>query len=360
MISKIDLLEAKRALRSRVWKGETMERMAATGFSLAVSSARAALRQNVHALGIGRKIVKGKATRTRCIRLYVAQKYALAFLPSSDRLPREVDGIPTDIIESAPAFILRARRTKPRRAKSAALSLPPCTSARKDKVRPLLAGISTAHFKVTAGTLTYFCRSIRPGDDPGQVLVLSNNHVYADVNRAHPGDELRQPGPADGGVDSSFRMATLLRWVPIRLGGIQANTVDAAIGQLSPGVAYTLEVCSIGRILGVAKAAEDMAVCKHGRTTGYTEGVVDDESYDALIGMDHDDSSLTALFENQMRLKRSDPYPSFGLGGDSGSLIVQKAGRKAVGLYFAGPSRGDYGVANPIDEVLTELQVALL
>jgi hypothetical protein len=360
MISKNDLLQAKRALRSSLWKGETTGRMAGCEFNLAVSSARAALRQNVHALGIGKKIVKGKVTSTRCVRLYVAQKYALAFLSSSDHLPREVDGIPTDVIESAPAFILRARSGKPGRIKSAALSLPQCTSARKDKVRPLVAGISTAHLGVTAGTLGYFCRSTKPGDDPGQVFVLSNNHVYADVNRAHLGDELRQPGPADGGVDSNYRIATLQRWVPIRLGGSQANRVDAAIGKLSPGVAYTLEVCSIGQILGVAKAAEDMAVCKHGRTTGYTEGVVDDESYDALIGMDHNDSSLTALFEDQMRLKRTDPYPSLGLGGDSGSLIVQKAGRKAVGLYFAGPPRGDYGVANPIDDVLNELQVALL
>jgi hypothetical protein len=325
-----------------------------------VSSARAALRYNVHALGIGKKIVKGKTIPTSCIRLYVAQKYAQAFLSLSERLPDEVDGIPTDIIESPPAYILGTQPRKSIKIKSAALLLPQCTLARKDKVRPLVAGISTAHFRVTAGTLGYFCRSIEPGDDAGQVFVLSNNHVYANVNRAHQGDELRQPGPADGGVDSNYQIAVLHRWAAIRLGGTQANKVDAAIGKLNSGVEYMIEVCSIGKILGVANATEDMAVCKHGRTTGYTEGIVDDTSYDALIGMDHNDSSLTAFFENQMRLKRVDPYLSIGLDGDSGSLIVQKDGRKAVGLYFAGPPRGDYGVANPIDDVLNELQIALL
>jgi hypothetical protein len=103
-----------------------------------------------------------------------------------------------------------------------------------------------------------------------------------------------------------------------------------------------------------------MLVRKHGRTTGYTEGEVTDDAYDALVGMDHNDPSVVALFEDQMRIERTPPYPEFGLGGDSGSLVVRRDGPAAVGLYFAGPQSGVYGIANHIQDVLNELEVQLL
>jgi hypothetical protein len=170
---------------------------------------------------------------------------------------------------------------------------------------------------------------------------------------------LLQPGPIDGGV-ASDRFANLHRFVSITLGGTVANPVDAAIGALRPGIPFRRRICRIGAITGTAAAVEDMRVRKHGRTSGYTEGVVTDESYDALVGMDHADPSVIALFENQMRIERVAPYPAIGLGGDSGSLVVMKAERRAVGLYFAGPQSGAYGIANHIAEVLNRLEIALL
>jgi catecholate siderophore receptor len=54
------------------------------------------------------------------------------------------------------------------------------------------------------------------------------------------------------------------------------------------------------------------------------------------------------------------PIPAFGKGGDSGSLVVAKAEAKAVGLYFAGPDSGEYGVANHIQDVLHDLEIELI
>jgi hypothetical protein len=113
-------------------------------------------------------------------------------------------------------------------------------------------------------------------------------------------------------------------------------------------------------IIGTARATEGVRVRKHGRTTGYTEGVVTDESYDALVGMDHSDPDVVALFESQMRIERIDPYPTIGLGGDSGSLVVMQAEASAVGLYFAGPPSGTYGVANHLQDVFNEMEIQLL
>ena len=63
--------------------------------------------------------------------------------------------------------------------------------------RPLRIGASIGHFKITAGTLGAFVRS----RDDGSVLILSNNHVLANENKAKKGDHILQPGDFDGGQD---------------------------------------------------------------------------------------------------------------------------------------------------------------
>jgi hypothetical protein len=359
MPTQDDLRQAKQTLSASLLRAGLRGGVVGTMAAVRVSRAIANAGQNVHAVGIGRKVVAGEATSSLCVRVYVVQKIAESLLPPVHLIPKKIDGIPTDVIESPPAFILSKKRAG-RGAKSrTAATVPACSVHRRDRQRPVVAGISTGHFHITAGTLGYFCRSTRHGDDPNHVFVLSNNHVYADVNQARVGDDLYQPGPADGGT-AADTIADLARWVHIELGGTTPNRVDAAIGQLRADVKYKSEVCSIGRVAGTKVAAEGMPVRKHGRTSGYTEGEVTDESYDALVGMDHSDSSVVALFQDQIRIERTAPFAYFGLGGDSGSLVVAKEEASAVGLYFAGPQSGAYGVANRIQDVLNELEIQLL
>lgn len=339
MASKKDILQAKETLSGRLLRARVRADVVATRATFRVAEAVAAASSNVHAVGVGRKIVDGKETDQLCVRVYVIQKLAESLLSAKSAVPAALDGVPTDVIETPPAFIQAA-----------------CNVNRKKRQRPVLAGISTAHFQVTAGTLAYFFRSTKAGDSPNDVYALSNNHVYADVNLAHIGDALYQPGPADGGT-ANDHFANLSRFVKIKLGGTQINRVDGAIGKLLDGVTYRAKICAIGKIEGSETAVEGMLVRKHGRTTGYTEGKVTDDSYDALVGMDHNNPAIVALFKEQMRIERIAPHPAIGRGGDSGSLVVMKSARKAVGLYFAGPTSGIYGVANHIKNVLTELQI---
>ena len=69
--------------------------------------------------------------------------------------------------------------------------------------------------------------------------------------------------------------------------------------------------------------------------------------------------SVVALFDNQLRIEAVTPA-SFGLGGDSGSLVLEKDTKKVVGLYFAGPPSGEFGIANPISKFWRELSIELL
>jgi hypothetical protein len=358
MPSQQDLLHAKQTLSASLLRAGLRGGVIGMKAALRVERAIATAGQNVHAVGIGRKVAGGGVTQERCVRVYVVQKIAESLLPPIYRIPKSVDGVPTDVIESPPAYILPAR-PRGRKAKPKAAGPSACSVNRQQRQRPVVAGISAGHFSITAGTVAAFCRSLRHGDDPSHVFALSNNHVFADVNQAQPGDDLYQPGPMDGGTVTDH-FADLTRWAPIQIGGRAPNRVDGAIGQLRAGVEYRAEVCSIDRITGTDQAAEGMAVRKHGRTTGYTEGEVTDESYDALVGMDHSDPGVVALFESQMRIEAVAPYPAIGLGGDSGSLVVRKDKAVAVGLYFAGPIGGSYGIANHIGDVLNELEIQLL
>ena len=368
MASKDEVIQAKEILSTRLLSMGLRSGVMARRYTTRMREAVADAGSNVHAIGVGRKVVSGEPTDELAVKIYVIQKLAPSAIPPRDLLPAQLEGIPCDVIESPPAFILPRRkpgiRASPAPAKRGAEETPTaaaadCSDARRDRQRPLVAGVSIAHRVVTAGTIGYFCRSTRPGDSPDDIFVLSNNHVLANVNQGSTGDEILQPGPADGGslVD---QVATLHRFERIRLGGDVPNSVDAAIARLSPDLGHQLSICRIGSVTGTERGTEEMRVRKHGRTSGLTEGVITDEPYDTLVGMDHSDPSVVARFTGQMRIERAGSSAAFGLGGDSGSLVVGAGNRRAVGLYFAGPDNGVYGVANHIGDVLDQLQIELI
>jgi len=380
MASKEDVLQAKEILSARLLGLGVRNNVMSRHFSLRMRDAVGDMGANVHAVGVGRKVVQGESTGDLAVRIYVVQKFAASAIPPRDLLPAELEGIPCDVIESPPAFILQPRKKVSAKTASAARAIakanpaavetsrdaPPvvvaagnCSDGRRNRQRPFVAGISAAHRDVTAGTIGYFCRSTKPGDDPNDIFILSNNHVIANVNEAVIGDEILQPGPADGGT-SADHIANLHRFVRIKLGGDIANRVDAAIARLLPEAAHNLSICRIGRITGTERGVEEMRVRKHGRTTGLTEGVITDESVNSLVGMDHSDPSVVALFQGQMRIERTGSSTAFGLGGDSGSPVVSRDNRRAVGLYFAGPDNGIYGLANHISDVIDQLQIELI
>ncbi|HEX8071588.1 MAG TPA: hypothetical protein VF546_16660 [Pyrinomonadaceae bacterium] len=369
MASKEEIIKAKDVLSARLLSLGLRSGVMAMRYKTRMREAVADVGANVHAVGVGRKIVNGEPTDELAVRIYVVQKLATSAIPPRDLLPAALDGIPCDVIESPPAFILQPRKKTPVRTAPAAVQAAAnapvtvaagnCSDNRRLRQRPFGAGVSVAHRDVTAGTIGYFCRSTAAGDDPDDIFILSNNHVLANVNAGTPGDEILQPGPADGGV-SADHVANLHRFKRVRLGGDVPNLVDAAIARLLPNSEHQASICRIGAVTGTARGTEDMRVRKHGRTSGLTDGVITDESVNQLVGMDHSDPSVVALFRDQMRVERAGASVVFGLGGDSGSLVVNAENRRAVGLYFAGPDNGIYGLANHIGDVLDQLQIELI
>src|ERR1019366_5190363 len=307
---------------------------------------------NVVGLAVGRKIVRGQLTSTRCLRFYVIHKAVLAGRFRQFTLPREFEGIPTDVIDVG----------GPLRALGAPLL---CRS----RLRPARPGCSIG-FELpgappdigSAGTLGAI---VRLAD--GRFGMLSNNHVLANVNQLPVGTTTLQPGIADDGNPKTDRIGQIANLVQIERGK-----------NLDCGVAVVDRENDIDpRFLGTKKlssgvpieATEGMRVWKYGRTTRYTAGRVDNPnfafrmSYDLVQFRDGKAVSTTMhmVFSNQISIIATDGYESntpFASDGDSGAVIIEEDTSRPTGLLLAGNDR--ITAANHLSPVLSHLNVEVV
>lgn len=99
-------------------------------------------------------------------------------------------------------------------------------------------------------------------------------------------------------------------------------------------------------------ATVGMGVRKSGRTTGYTYGTVASVNYTSNVT--NYGCCGTARFVGQIKVNAS--AAPFIQPGDSGSALLDYSSpSRVVGLLFAGPADGSYGIANKIQDVLSDL-----
>lgn len=245
----------------------------------------------------------------------------------------------------------------------------------RNRVRPLKIGSSISHGDVTAGTLGCFVTVKETGN---RVHILSNNHVIACQNNATIGDQICQPGTADGGSIENDTVAKLQKFIHIKDRG---NTVDAAVAGTikqngfrlvlnydSEDVCDTTTLSGLGRLNGLfdEEIEPGIMVAKVGRTTGTTVGKITAVEVDNLPIMY---SHGRIYFNSQIEIEGAEDGP-FSRGGDSGSMIVSapdgRAGKHlALGLLFAGgPIGGSNGMgityANYMNNVLEALDAKLI
>jgi hypothetical protein len=311
-------------------------------------------RPNVVACGIGYKVTADGPTDELSVIVSVTRKLPAAQLTESDIVPRSIDGIKTDVIETG---IFRALQGP------------------RDRWRPVIPpGVSLGHINVTAGT---FGCLVERGNE---LFILSNNHVLANANQAQPGDPILQPGRHDGG-NPEDQIATLADYVPLDFGGsvptcnlasavekalnalagaagsshrIMAyqqtegrNQVDAALAKPSAPDSVTPEILSIGRPQGTHQATLGTSVKKSGRTTGYTEGRI----------IQIDVTSQVAYGPGQATFYSQLMATGMSAPGDSGSAVLDME-NYIIGLLFAGSDSAT--LINPIQPVLQSLNVNLV
>lgn len=262
----------------------------------------------------------------------------------------------------------------------------------RERQEVIIGGISGANTNLSgqSGTIGYFCTRKSRLPRRKEVYMLSNSHVFADLRKTKvdEADLITQPSPGERA--SNRPIGALVNFSSLKFDGgtDEPNHVDAALAKLWVTHRHEPVIPFIGRVKGyVGKhdVAPGEAACKFGRTTGYTEGFVFSIYLDIWIRYDR--TGQSAFFQNQFLIEPTPPrFTKFVEKGDSGSLVLD-AEQNAIGLIFAGmadvsksqaalpnagPAAGvdpaadapqrveNYGVANPISEVLERLQIELL
>jgi predicted GIY-YIG superfamily endonuclease len=276
-------------------------------------------REHVHSVGIGYKNVGGKETEELAIVVFTARKQNEAALSSEAIIPKAIQGVKTDVVESpAPApFVL------------------PDT----ERYRPCSGGAQledTGWFFAVDGTLGAFVRSLDASDS--NIYVLSNYHVLGDRG------ERRWQSAWSFFYQTAYCVTER---------GAYYSDADAAIAKVvdtdTAKVGYIQDVP--GTISPViTPSVLNLCVKKRGRTTGLTHGRITAVKVTTT-------STDGNTFNNQMYIQSVTAYP-FSKGGDSGSLIITDDNLNSlVALLWGGTSNST--VASPIDAVFRNLNVTL-
>ncbi len=295
-----------------------------------------------HSVGIGRKVVNGKATDEVAIRYYVDKKQTQSELSSKRAIPEKISYfsrirnrqtvILTDIIES------------PR---------PEPEPDPKDRLRPVPGGASIGTPPppgiIDVGTLGGWVWDLE--DD--SIVMLSNEHVLGSSS----GVNIVQPGTLDGGSFPDDIIGQVKRGIPRSTSAV--NTVDCSIGDPADEDIFESQIIDIApAVYALEIAALDMEVEKFGRTTEHTFGIVTDVDLTTSLTSGH-------TFSDCIRVDVASPSLDWSAGGDSGSLVMSRqvidadSGIKpAVGLHFAGAST--YGIGCKIQNVFSALNLTTL
>ena len=239
-----------------------------------------------------------------------------------------------------------------------------------------MLGISGGNINSVAGSCCAGTLGALVHDLKGKQYVLSTNTVLARASvtpgRFHAlvGEKIIQPGLVETqcAKDPSTTIANLTRWVPLRFGLHNSNTVDGAIASLLPGmVDPDGYIFNIGPISANTIPQKQLQighyVQKMGRTSCLTEGQIDAIDATAKVAYGnsecHTYASGHATFYHQILIFPVGAFAEFGNGSDSGSMVLtEESCPRAIGMVFA--AAGSLTLVNPIDLVLKALKVALV
>jgi hypothetical protein len=330
--------------------------------------------KRIHAIGIGLL----ENTNQYCIQIFINNANEELWSGAGNAtLPTSYRGEALRLIEMPIAVLLNA---------------PPedYSNGIRERREIIIGGISGANKNLAgqSGTVGYFCTRRRKLRRSTQMLMVSNSHVLADLQkgRIDEQDLIMQPSPGEPG--SNRAIATLIDYCPLEFDDSEKpNTVDAAIAKLWQAQPYDAVIPLVGAVKGYVRKADvklGEVVRKFGRN-GYSEGRVFSICFD--IWIKYDRTGRSAFFQDQILVEPDSPrFERFVDRGDSGSLLVDGE-QHALGLIFAGmsdateltkaepvdkltatkdagadkPKRiAGYGVANPISEVLDRLKIDLV
>ena len=281
---------------------------------------------------VGLKRTADEDLPVRCLRILVRKKVPVSKLSNAMKVPKQIDGFPTDVVEVGHI----------RSAQSA------CANPRQRIRRPVPCGVSVSGYDTGAGSLGYVFRIAGTSTR----VMLSNYHVLAPSSSQS--DAVYQPGLGDVNHRPQDIVGDYLDGTPIRFcqrGRCPPNAMDAAIAEIRSG-RVKASLCRAGTLpaqLGVAQQAD--SVWMFGRSSRGVQGVVIGVRGDTIIRF----GRRSAWFRNVLEIEPV-RLPRFGKPGDSGSVLIDMQ-RRICGLFFATDGQRN-GFATPIRPVVNRFNLA--
>jgi len=277
---------------------------------------------NIVAVGIAEKVTEKKSTGELSLCFYVEKKRAKAKLKPGHIIPPVMSVADRTAVFTDVQQIGKLRLEVNRRA------------------APLQSGFSVGRGPDT-GTLGAIVRKGK------KYFILSNSHVLADSGRGKRGDKIIYPGGVDRGGAKPQPVGMLSDFIAFNKTQDFVNHVDAALAEIDEDFLDKLNflILRAKTPLATEGAARGITIVKRGRTSGDTEGTVKDVHFSALLP--YPGLGKIGFIDQVFCTQYSKP-------GDSGSIIVDKATGKIVGLHFAGSDAGS--IFNPIGEVVKALK----
>ena len=272
---------------------------------------------------VGFRYVNGEATETLAVRVHVSKKRAASELAATDILPRELNGLPIDVLETQPVVHRGPGRPGDRHA-------------------ILAGGMSVGREHGPAGTIS----AIVIDNQTNRPAVLSNAHVLAGHSSA-PGDLVLQPGDSDASDTVAHLTRSILNWHG-----------DAAIASLTNARAWLpMQYASKGFVNTVRAPHLGEALVKQGRSKEGVFGRIDGEGiyrihYEVAPG------HFAPYDISGFMIAQCEEAGDSAQGGDSGALWVGREDRAAVGLHMAGTA-GPRVISCHLPRVLDALDVRL-
>jgi hypothetical protein len=297
--------------------------------------------EGVHAVGVGGKETDGKPTGEIAIRIFVEKKRPLSEISPEERIPAEIEGVRTDVVEQPVPTI-----------KQGLPGIDPTKeNADTGEYRPLKGGVQiTRKGGPGDGTLGCLCRVT---GDPKKIIALTCHHVVYDKCSDIPdGEEVGQPTSKDS--CSKCCSDIFGKVLDTRCDA----DVDIALIQVEGETKWLAEVQEIGFVAGThdvtaAEAApHTYQVKKRGRSSKLSGGHITDIDVGGTINKH---GTLYRTYTGAIRIEaNSDPAnpgatTGFSLEGDSGSAVLNDA-NEVVGILFGGGVSIDF--ATPIKSVI--------
>jgi hypothetical protein len=350
-------------------KDSTLKKIVKCKDELSAVWLRKGTSKKIHGIGIG-KLPTGEF----CIQIFINDSNSQMFdNPPSDSVPDTYKDFPIVLVAMPQASFLS----------EGGFTAEEYRKLIREKQDVIMGGISGANTNLNGecGTIGYFCRkrSFLPRKD---IYLLSNSHVFADLRKAvvDEHDLIMQPSPGESANSRPIGELTNFAHPKLENDTNQANFVDAAIAKLWKQEVHKPLMPMIGAVKGFVEKADvevGESSRKFGRTTGFTQGKVFSIYLD--IWVKYDRTGQSSFFKNQFLIEPDKTIcEKFVEKGDSGSLVVDGE-NNASGLIFAGANGkveikqtpdeseakiiktvNNYGVANPISEVLKKLNIELL